>query len=238
MVRVDEWISMTREAGTINLEKHELLDTIRKFHIPVWPMETFARSMIYDIEHTGFRTLNDFLNYSQGASVAPASIFVHLNGLTKEGNEYRPPDFDVKAAATPCAIFSYLVHIIRDFRKDQLNNLNYFADDIMMKNGLSSSDLRKIANGAPVPSAFRNMIHEYYLLADSFRKATYEVIERIAPLHESRYRLSLQIIFNLYLMVFERIDIENGRFTTQELNPIPEEIRERVYTTIENFHED
>ncbi len=26
-------------------------------------------------------------------------------------------------------MFSYLVHIIRDFQKDQLNNLNYFADE-------------------------------------------------------------------------------------------------------------
>ena len=38
----------------------------------------------------------------------------------------------LRSAATPCAMFSYLVHIIRDFQKDQQNNLNYFADDVMI----------------------------------------------------------------------------------------------------------
>jgi hypothetical protein len=37
------------------------------------------------------------------------------------------------------------------------------------------------------------------------------------------------------MMVFERIDIKNGRFTTEELNPTPEETRERVYNLVMNF---
>jgi hypothetical protein len=36
-------------------------------------------------------------------------------------------------------------------------------------------------------------------------------------------------------MVFERINIKNGKFTSEELNPTPEETRERVYNTILNF---
>jgi hypothetical protein len=36
-------------------------------------------------------------------------------------------------------------------------------------------------------------------------------------------------------MIFERIDIQNGSFTTEELNPLPEETRLRVYNTIMNF---
>ncbi len=36
-------------------------------------------------------------------------------------------------------------------------------------------------------------------------------------------------------MVFERIDIENGNFTTNELNPTSEEIKERVRKTIIEF---
>jgi hypothetical protein len=52
---------------------------------------------------------------------------------------------------------------------------------------------------------------------------------------EPRYQLSLEIIFGLYLLVFEKIDVQNGRFTTEELNPTPEETKERVYKTIMNF---
>jgi len=39
-------------------------------------------------------------------------------------------------------------------------------------------------------------------------------------------------------MVYERIDAEHGNFTTEELNPTTEEIRNRVYETIMRFPSD
>ncbi len=89
----------------------------------------------------------------------------------------------------------------------------------------------------PVDDNFRNLIREYWIIADEYRVKTYDVIKQIAPLLEPRYQLSLEIIFELYLMVFERIDLINGKFTTEELNPTPEETRKRVYETILKFTE-
>jgi phytoene/squalene synthetase len=232
---VNEWLKMIIISDDCNPEKVELINTIERFRIPFWPLESFAKSMIYDINNDGFASLESFLEYSQGASVAPASIFVHLSGLTQKNGQYLDPLFDVREAASPCAIFSYLVHIIRDFQKDQFNHLNYFADDLVSKNGLTRQDLDDIAHGAPVPVGFRDLILEYYTLADEYRKKTLEVIERIGPTMEPRYHLSLEIIFSLYYMVFERIDVEKGNFTSYELNPTPEETRQRVYETIMNF---
>lgn len=141
---------------------------------------------------------------------------------------------DNQKAATSCAIFSYMVHIIRDFQKDQLNNLNYFADELIEKNGLTRDSLGKIARGEVISKGFRRLINEYYIVADEYRQKTYDCIKKIWPCLEPRYQLSLEIIFELYLMVFERIDIKNGNFTTPELNPLPVESRRRVYTTILN----
>jgi phytoene/squalene synthetase len=191
--------------------------------------------MIYDINNDGFPTLKSFLEYSQGASVAPASIFVHLNGLIRKNGNFEPPAFNVREAATPCAIFSYMVHIIRDFQKDQLNNLNYFADDLVIKNSLTRYELLKIAHGYPVNNNFRNLVKEYFSIADEYRLKTYEILKKIRPLLQPRYQLSLEIIFDLYLMVFERIDIKKGNFTTSELNPTPEETKNRVLETIRRF---
>ena len=230
------WLQMVVISDKCNPEKEALIKTMENFRIPLWTLESFARSMIYDINNDGFRTLEDFIDYSQGASVAPASIFVHLSGLKQSGDEYREPEFDVREAATPCAIFSYLVHIIRDFKKDQLNNLNYFADDLVRKNGLSRQDLNDIAHGSQVPGGFRNLIREYHGIADKYRKETIEILKRIGPMMEPVYRLSLEIIFSLYLMVFERIDPENGSFTSAELNPLPAETRQRVFDTILNLN--
>ena len=213
----------------------ELIETVQRFCIPFWPLEAFAQSMIYDIYNDGFQTLQAFIDYAGGASVAPASIFVHLCGLTKENGLYVPPVFDVKRVATPCAIFSYLVHIIRDFQKDHLNNLNYFPDDMIVKNDLNRAKLLEMAKGYSLTEGFRNLIRELYEVADFYRVKTYEMIQEIRPFVEIRGQLSLEIIFALYLMVFERIDIENGTFTTRELNPTPEEIKERVWKVIVEF---
>ena len=214
---------------------HELSKTMTRFLIPLWPFETFARSMTYDIDHNGFPTLQSFLEYSQGAAVAPASIFVHLNGLIEKDGRLQAPPFDVREAATPCAVFSYLVHIIRDFQKDQHNNLTYFADDLIGKYHLTRNDLRNFANSHPINDQFRGLIGEYYRLADDYRLKTLAVMEKINPLLEPRYQLSLRIIFDLYLMVFERIHVSTGNFTTGELNPAPDETAQRVYDTIIRF---
>lgn len=235
MAGVEKWLKMVAAPDSSNNLDIELALTIQKFRIPVWPLETFARSMIYDINNDGFPTLRSFLDYTQGASVAPASIFVHLCGIVNKNGIYGAPLFDVKEAATPCAYFSYLVHIIRDFQKDQFNNLNYFADDLIVKYGLSREILRKIADGMTIPDGFRSLIREYYLLAYDYKEKTQNVINRIKHLIEPKYQLSLNIIFELYIMVFERINIEKGNFSALELNPTPEEIQKRVYETIIKF---
>lgn len=232
---VKNWINMIRQNTENDFFQKELSGCMSKFKMPLWPLEDFAKSMLYDIDHSGFSTLNDFIEYSKGASVAPASIFVHLNSISKRDGNYIAPPFDVREAATPCAMFSYCVHIIRDFQKDQLNNLNYFADDLILANNLTGELINKIAHGARPGLDFRNLMRVYYDLADEYRQKTIQMIGKIAPLLEPRYQLSLDIIFNLYLMVFERINIEKGSFTTEELNPTPEEAKERVYRTILKF---
>lgn len=234
---VNDWLQMVIISDECNPLKLELIETINRFRIPLWPMEAFSKSMIYDIFNDGFPSLEAFLDYSNGASVAPAAIFVHLNGLKRVDGHFEEPPFDVRWAATPCAVFSYLVHIIRDFQKDQLNNLTYFADDLILKNHLSRKDLREFAEGRPVNDDFRNIVRELYVVADEYRVKTFDVIKKIKPLLEPRYQLSLDIIFNLYLMVFERINLEKGTFISAELNPTPEETANRVYETIMKFEE-
>jgi len=235
---VRNWINTILNTSEINPLQKELNETITKFSIPLWPLEAFATSMIYDIYNDGFPTLEDYLEYAKGASVAPASIFVHLCGMTKENGQYIPPAFNVKQVASPCAVFSYLVHIVRDFVKDHTHNLNYFPDDLLVKYHLDRKILLEMANGGEISPGFREMIRELYVVADEYRIKTLEVMQDIIPKLETRNRLSLEIIFDLYLMVFERINIDKGTFSTEELNPTVKEIKERVWKVIESFKSD
>jgi len=233
---VNTWINTVLNLTRYNDAQNELTETIQRFRIPSWPLEAFAKSMVYDIYHDGFPTLQAFLNYAGGASVAPASIFVYLCGMTKVDGEYIPPAFDVKEVAMPCAIFSYLVHIIRDFVKDHSHNLNYFPDDLIMKYNLDRTKLLEMAQGGEITQGFREMIRVLYTVADEYRIKTYNIMQQIIPKLESRSRLSLEIVFDLYLMVFERIDIKNGTFSHEELNPTPLEIKQRVRKVIGEFN--
>lgn len=232
---VEDWLEHLRNGSKDALASADLLETFQAYHIPAWPMEAFAKSMIYDISHDGFATLQTFLDYAEGASVAPAAVFVHLCGLRGSNGRYDTPAFDVQRAARACAVFSYLVHIIRDFQKDQFNHLNYFADDLVAKYGMNREQLNAMAHGASISDGFRNMIREYLVVADVYRKKTGDIIQEIRPLLEPRCQLSLDIIFNLYLMVYERIDPSSSTFTTEALNPTADEIKSRVHETILAF---
>ncbi len=234
-LEVNNWLTALKNGSKEAVPSPELLETFFTFKIPIWPMEAFAKSMIYDISHDGFESLQAFLDYAEGASVAPAAIFVHLCGLNGENGQYSAPVFDVQKAARACAVFSYLVHIIRDFQKDQFNHLQYFADDVVAKNGLNRLQLNAMAHGAPIEPGFREMIREYLVVADEYRQKTYDIIQEIRSYLCPRSQLSLDIIFNLYLQVYERIDATNSNFTAAELNPTAEEVKMRVYETILAF---
>ena len=227
--KVNGWIDCLGQDATTDPFFREVTGTIRRFRIPLHFFYHFARSMVYDITHNGFNTFDEFLDYTEGASNGPASVFVHLCCLENRGGEYVPFSGNISDVARPCAVFSYLVHIIRDFQKDQLNNLNYFALDILKKHGITPEMLGEIAKGGEIPEGFRHVIREYKTIAGIYKEETAKMLA--SPLEgklDPRYMLSLQIIFHLYTKIYDRINPENGSFTTEELNPTPYEIRESV----------
>lgn len=235
--RVHHWIECLQGSEEDDPFFQVLVQTIETFRIPLQLFHNFAKSMLYDINHDGFLTLDSFIEYSNGASVAPASIFVHLCCLEEVNGEYVVPDYDVIELARPCAIFSYLVHIIRDFQEDQLSNLNYFAGDILDKHGISCSELKEIALGKSIPESFRKVVAEYRDYATYYGLQTLEAIEKLQNDLSGRYLLSLHIIYQLYKMVFEKIDVEHGTFTREELNPTALEIKEKVLELVMDWKE-
>jgi phytoene synthase len=232
---VEQWINTIHKPDKNEPVQQQLYYIIKKYHIPLWPWESFTKSMLYDLEHDGFASIQTFFQYAEGASIAPASIFIHLCGVQKKEDHFVIPRFDIRNTAESAALFAYIVHIIRDFQKDQRNNLNYFADDVLHTNGLNREKLKHIATGGSITSGFRNLIKTYYDYGEFYRRKTRETIDTICTQLEPQYHLSLEILYSLYLQIFERIDIEHGRFTTKELNPTPQQIKERIRHTFSNF---
>jgi phytoene/squalene synthetase len=229
------WLESIKETAPRDPFQKQLSEIRVRFQIPLWPWQKLSRSMIYDLHHEGFSSFPTFLRYSEGAAIAPGSIFMHLCGVVKEKECYRPPHYDIKKTARPLALFCYLVHIIRDFQKDQSKDLNYFADTLIAENGLNQQLLKEIATEGKINSDLRNLMARYYTFAEYYRRKARRTIDTISAYLEPRYRLSLEIIYSLYLQIFERIDVLNGGFTTAELCPLPEEVQHRIELTISSF---
>jgi phytoene synthase len=232
---VKHWIEEISGATQGDPSQKLLSDTMSRFQIPIWPWQKLAKSMIYDLSHDGFSTFQTFLRYSEGAAISPGSIFMHLCGVTKDGTRFRAPQFNVRGTARPLALFCYLVHIIRDFQKDQNDNLNYFAENLIAENGLTIGLLREIAAGGTIPPGFRTLMKQYYTYTEYYRRKARRALDNVGCFMEPRYRLSLEIIYNLYLHIFERVDVLEGSFTADEIRPSPEETQARIQRTISTF---
>lgn len=229
------WLGSIRDGSATEEFASQFAATLRQFDLPLWPWERLCRAMVYDLKHDGFATFLTFARYAEGAAIAPAAIFVHLCGAQATADGFKRPSYNIRWAARPLALFSYLVHIIRDFETDQRDNLHYYADSILGRCGLVRSDLKEIAlTGRPTPP-FRVLMGKYRAIAEYYRRQARVRVNLVLPYLSPRYQLSLEMIYSLYLQTFERIEPDSGSFTKEALNPAPAELRARIEQTIEQF---
>lgn len=193
-----------------------------KYGLPRWPWDRWTEAMVSDLDRTGFGTFREFLRYAEGAAVAPGSIFMHLCAVRWEGHRIVGPGFDIRDAARPLSIFCYLVHIVRDFREDQRQGLQYFADDILRRCGVRRQALAAIAAGAEPGPGFVGLMNEYGRIADHYLGKAQRELAAVRPILESRYTLSLDIVLSLYVAVHEaaRRDVTAVALGALRLDPV------------------
>lgn len=206
----------------------QLLDIMTQFRIPSWPWQRLSKAMIFDLHHDQFPSFIVFLRYCEGAAIAPASVFVHLCGIVRQDDGYTAPSFDIRIAARYLAIFSYLVHIIRDIHKDQHAGLNYFSADLLRRSNLTAETLRYQITSDAIDSKARGLIAEVVRIAEFYRSKARKGLDQLCPQLDNRYALSLEIIYSLYCQILERVDPAKGTFLAEELQPTPGEIRARL----------
>ena len=153
---------------------------------------------------------------------------MHLCGIRSDRNSFVAPPFDIRDTARPLAVYSYLVHIIRDFQKDQTSGLNYFADDMMIRHGVKTDDLHRAARAENIEPSVRDLMRDYYRVMLYYQAKARRMVDNIRPTLLPRYQVSLEIIYHLYHQISERIDVDHGRFTGVELNPSADDVQRRI----------
>ncbi len=209
------------------LEMAELRETIEKFKIPLWPWRRLARSMTYDLTHNGFETFLSFARYAKGAAVSPASVFIHLIGLSEESGKYTAAPVDCYTSARPLAMFSYMTHIMRDFRDDFALSLEYIPLSMRRHFDITQKQWES-AGGGTQSSNFTSMIASYHELAAGYREKSRPAGLPIYSHLDSEYRYSLEVIWELYAQIHDNIKKANFQLDPALIHPSAEDVFERL----------
>lgn len=196
-------------------EAPELVDgaasAMARFPFPAGLWRNFFVAMHRDVGQARFQTYGEFLDYTEGASVAPTSIYLYLAAAgAGEGNgPYLPPeDFDLIRCGRHLGTFSYLAHILRDLALDLATGergLIYLALEDLDGYGLDEAALRQdLARGRARPALRR-------LTADLAARAVAEgdrgeaLLEPLAGRLEPDCTFILEVIVAIYRQILDRL---------------------------------
>ncbi len=122
-----------------------LAEVLPRADLGTAPWQALAGAMRRDIEEQPLEDWAGFDRYCEGATVAPAIVFIYILGCRSEADGFRwqlaePPSH----YARDIAVFCYLVHILRDMAADadgdpQLLTIPHSA---LAAHGLSPEDLQ------------------------------------------------------------------------------------------------
>lgn len=225
---IDHWLCSLAEGKAHDRFQEQLLATMQQYRIPLWPWRHLADAMLFDLQHVGFETFGEFRRYCRGAAIAPAAVFMHLCGVREKSGVIAEPPFPVRRAASDLALFSYLVHIIRDIQKDLQARLSYFAADLTSRYHVTSDDWRQLAGSGIGSRNVARLVRHYGLMAAFYRIRALRTLRTLEPYLEPRYQLSLAIIEGLYSQIYERIQQVGDEFRVADLAIAPPQLRARL----------
>lgn len=153
---IDAWENRIRNAysGAPFAEPLDvaLSAAVRTFPVPIDFWRRFLDAMRFDVSNPRFADFREFVEYGEGATVAPTAMYVYL--LTSErqpDGRYVVKDFDYAACGRDLGLFAYVAHVLRDVRTDLEvgdGGLVYLSLDDLARHDLSESDLFTLTSGS------------------------------------------------------------------------------------------
>ncbi len=186
-------------------------EAAKLFPVPSVLWDNFFSSMQRDLERHQFGTYSEFVDYAQGAAVAPTTIYLYLIAAERDGEDraYHVPEyFDFMRCGRDLALFAYITHILRDFQKDLSagnQGLLYIAADDMATHGVTEqllfSDLASGTASPPLRALARELVHRARTLLGRGRACLHALQGNLSP----DRAFILELIVQIYEKIIEKI---------------------------------
>jgi len=183
----------------------------RCFPVPGVLWRNFFAAMHRDLDSHRFATYRDFLDYAEGAAVAPTTIYLYLVASRRSalGEPYvLPSGFDLLASGHHLGVFAYLGHILRDLAADLATGregLLYIAADDLEAFGLTESmlfaDLARRQASPPLRALVGEIVERAFQFLEGGRRLLKALDGELTP----DCAFALELIVTIYREVVDRI---------------------------------
>ncbi len=184
---------------------------MERFPIPLSLWRNFFLAMHRDVQQARFDTYREFLDYTEGASVAPTSIYLFLVAAREAGDTgvYQlPGGFDLIRCGRRLGTFSYLAHILRDLALDLRTGergLLYLAREDLERFGLDEAMLRQDLEQGHGRQALRRLAAELASRARTERQRGVAYLEALDGKMEPDCAFILEVILEIYGQALDKL---------------------------------
>ncbi|MFH1812006.1 MAG: squalene/phytoene synthase family protein [Pseudomonadota bacterium] len=182
---------------------------VARFPVPLMLWQRFVEAMHFDVDHPRFDRFETFLDYAEGATVAPTTIYIYL--LTCEAGDdgkHQVHRFDYQSCGRELGLFAYLAHVLRDVRNDALvgsTGLVYLSTADLASCDLVDRDLRRFAEARRSDGRFARAVQLLVERARAFEARGVALVEQVLPRLPPDRCFVLRLIVAYYQEMLQRV---------------------------------
>jgi phytoene/squalene synthetase len=190
---------------------HAFADASRRFPVPEILWKNFFVAMHRDLDFQRFAAYRDFLEYTEGAAVAPTTIYLYLvaSRSAGAGEPYCLPEgFDLLGSGRQLGRFAYLGHILRDLAADLATGregLLYLAADDLEVFGVTEKMLFADLAQRQASPQLRALVSELVERAREYLRDGRRLLQALDGTLTPDCAFILELIVTIYQEVVERI---------------------------------
>ncbi len=193
-----------------NLLFEAFASSLETFRPPLGLWSDFFRAMEWDLEHERFDSWAQFLEYAEGATIAPTTIYLFLIAARRnDGHTSLPESFDLLECGRQLGLFAYLGHILRDVAEDLRTGqkgLIYLTREDMAAYGVTEQMLFSDLDRGRASPATRSLVRELISRAREFLSAGRTAMTGLSAQLDKDCEFILELIVTVYIHVIDKIE--------------------------------